>query len=136
MPKPTILVTGATGKTGAPSTLLLLKNGYPVRAFVHRQDRRSDALKSAGADIFVGSLEDPVDVREALRGVQRAYFCPPLAPGALRRATMFAESAQEENSKRWWCSVNGSLTELTSPFMPARSTFQAGSSNGPPISAL
>jgi NAD(P)H dehydrogenase (quinone) len=95
MHKPRILVTGATGKTGAPSTLLLLKKGYPVRAFVHQQDRRSDALKSAGADIFVGSLEDPVDVREALRGMQRAYFCPPLAAGALRRAAIFADSAQE-----------------------------------------
>ena len=95
MHKPRILVTGATGKTGAPSTLLLRKKGYPVRAFVHKQDHRSDALKSAGAEIFVGSLEDPVDVREALRGVQRAYFCPPLAPGALRRATIFADAAQE-----------------------------------------
>jgi NAD(P)H dehydrogenase (quinone) len=95
MQKPRILVTGATGKTGTPSALLLIKKGYPVRAFVHKQDRRSEALKRAGAEIFVGSLEDPIDVREAMRGVQRAYFCPPLEPGALRRATIFADSGQE-----------------------------------------
>ena len=95
MQKPRILVTGATGKTGTPSTLLLTKKGYPVRAFVHKHDRRSEALKRAGAEIFVGSLEDPIDVSEAMRGVQRAYFCPPLDPGALRRATIFADSAQE-----------------------------------------
>ena len=75
MRRPRILVTGATGKTGTPSTLLLTKKGYPVRAFVHKHDRRSEALKRAGAEIFVGSLEDPIDVSEAMRGVQRAYFC-------------------------------------------------------------
>jgi len=36
MAKPKILVTGATGKTGAPTALLLLRQGYPVRALVHR----------------------------------------------------------------------------------------------------
>jgi len=95
MQNPRILVTGATGKTGTPSALLLLKKGYPVRALVHKQDHRSEALKKAGAEIFVGSLEDPIDVREAMHGVQRAYFCPPLEPGVLRRATIFADSAQD-----------------------------------------
>src|SRR5579863_8728421 len=95
MRKPKILLTGATGKTGAPSTLLLLGKGYPVRAFVHRQDARSESLRRAGAEIFVGSLEDPTAMREAMRGVERAYYCPPLEPGALRRATIFADAAQE-----------------------------------------
>ena len=95
MQKPKILVTGATGKTGAPSALLLLQKGYAVRALVHREDARSASLQQAGAEIFVGSLEDPVDVREAMKGVQRAYFCPPLEPGSLRRAAIFAEAAQD-----------------------------------------
>jgi uncharacterized protein YbjT (DUF2867 family) len=29
-----------------------------------------------------------------MNGVQRAYFCPPLEPGTLRRATLFAAAAQ------------------------------------------
>jgi NAD(P)H dehydrogenase (quinone) len=95
MQKPKILVTGATGKTGAPSVALLLKRGYAVRAFVHADDSRSSRLKNAGAEVFIGSLEDPIDVREAMRGVQRAYFCPPLEPGALRRAAIFADAAQD-----------------------------------------
>jgi NAD(P)H dehydrogenase (quinone) len=95
MAKPKMLVTGATGKTGTPTALLLLERGYPVRALVHRQDSRSAALARAGAEILVGSLEDPIDLREAMRGVARAYFCPPLEPGALRRATLFADAAQE-----------------------------------------
>jgi NAD(P)H dehydrogenase (quinone) len=95
MQKPSILVTGATGKTGTPTALMLLQKGYAVRALVHKKDARSAALQTAGADIIAGSLEDPVDVRGAMKGVQRAYFCPPLEPGSLRRAAIFAEAAEE-----------------------------------------
>jgi uncharacterized protein YbjT (DUF2867 family) len=93
--KPKILVTGATGKTGAPTVRELLARGFPVRAFVHGDDARSDALRDAGAEIAVGSLEDIDAVAAAMSGVQRAYFCPPLASGALRKATIFASAAAE-----------------------------------------
>jgi len=48
------LITGATGKTGATSVHLLLDRGHRVRAFVHRQDDRSEALAAAGAEIVAG----------------------------------------------------------------------------------
>lgn len=95
MTKPTILVTGATGKTGAPAVTQLLSRGFPVRALAHRLDLRCQALRQAGAEIVIGSLEDVTDLRAAMKGVQRAYFCPPLAPGTLRRATNFATVAME-----------------------------------------
>jgi NAD(P)H dehydrogenase (quinone) len=95
MQKPTILVTGATDKTGAATTLQLLEKGYPVRALVRRVDPRSERLRKAGAEIFVGSLEDMTDLRTSMANVQRAYFCPPLEPGTLRRATLFAAAARE-----------------------------------------
>jgi NAD(P)H dehydrogenase (quinone) len=80
MPKPTILVTGATGKTGGATVAQLLERDYPVRALAHRDDPRAERLLAAGADVRVGSLEDPIAVREAMRDVQRAYFCPSLEP--------------------------------------------------------
>jgi uncharacterized protein YbjT (DUF2867 family) len=95
MHKPTILVTAATGKTGTATALQLLEKGYPVRAMVHRLDERSERLKRAGANIVVGSLEDFVDLNAAMAGVQRAYFCPPLELGALRKAALFAAAAEE-----------------------------------------
>jgi NAD(P)H dehydrogenase (quinone) len=95
MNKPKILVTAAAGKTGAATTLLLLSRGFPVRALVRRADARSARLASQGAEVVVGSLEDWVDLRAALGGTQRAYFCPPLEPGTLRRAALFAAAAQE-----------------------------------------
>ena len=95
MQKPTILVTGATGKTGGPTIAQLLATGYPVRALVRRADHRSERLAKLGAQVVVGSLEDMTDLRAAMTGVQRAYFCPPLEPGTLRRASLFAAAAQD-----------------------------------------
>ena len=95
MQRPTILVTGATGKTGAAAATLLREKGYPVRALVRREDTRSQRLRDSGAEVVAGSLEDMNDLRRALSGVQRAYFCPPLAPGTLRRATLFAAAAAD-----------------------------------------
>jgi uncharacterized protein YbjT (DUF2867 family) len=94
MQKPTILVTGATGKTGSATIAQLLAAGYPVRALVRRSDTRSEGLRKLGVEIVVGSLEDMTDLGTAMNGVQRAYFCPPLEPGTLRRATLFAAAAQ------------------------------------------
>ena len=42
--KPRILVTSAAGHTGAAAVGELLQKGFPVRAFVRRQDARSEAL--------------------------------------------------------------------------------------------
>jgi NAD(P)H dehydrogenase (quinone) len=95
MRKPKILVTAAAGKTGAATSLELLRRGFPVRAMVRRQDERSRRLGDAGAEIAVGSMEDWVDLEASLKGVDRAYFCPPLEPGTLRRAALFAAAAQE-----------------------------------------
>ena len=76
MIKPRIIVTGATGKTGSVVASELLKAGYPVRAMVHREDSRSARLKAQGAEIAVTDLSDVAAVADALKDVQRAYYCP------------------------------------------------------------
>jgi uncharacterized protein YbjT (DUF2867 family) len=95
MRKPRILVTAAAGKTGAPTALGLLEKGYPVRALVRQVDARAERLRRAGAEITVGSFEDFRDLKRALQDINRAYFCPPLEPGTLRRAALFATAARE-----------------------------------------
>jgi uncharacterized protein YbjT (DUF2867 family) len=93
--KPAVLVTAAAGKTGMATALQLLDKGYPVRALVRRLDGRGRRLQCAGAEVVRGSMEDFRDLQASLAGVQRAYFCPPLEPGALRKAALFAAAAQE-----------------------------------------
>lgn len=93
--KPRILVTSAAGKTGLPTALGLLREGFPVRAFVRRRDARARRLAEAGADIFLGNQFDLRDLRTAFSGVQRAYVCAPTAPNGLHFGTLAAIAAQE-----------------------------------------
>ena len=93
--KPGILVIGATGNTGKAVTQQLLEKNYPVTAFVRRLDHRSEALEQAGASIFVGDLVEPDDLRQAMHGVQRAYFLAPWTPTQLHGAMNFAVAAQD-----------------------------------------
>lgn len=99
MKKQTILVTGATGSTGAPTVEALLQKGYGVRAFVHKEDRRSAELKAQGAEIFIGDLHHMEDVRTAWKGIKRGYFCYPLSPDLLDAAVMFAQAAKEAGAE-------------------------------------
>lgn len=96
MHKPRILVLTAAGKTGLPLALHLLGEGFPVTAFVRREDARSERLRVRGADLVVGSITDPGDLRRAMTGAQRAYFCTPLEAGALRAAAVFATVAAQQ----------------------------------------
>lgn len=94
-----ILVTGAAGgpqgSTGRLIAELLLKQGIPVRAFVHKLDARSDQLCQQGAEIVEGDLLNPASVQAAMKGVKRAYFTYPVADGLLEAATIFAASARD-----------------------------------------
>ena len=93
--KPRVLVTGATGKTGGQVAAQLLAAGYPVRAYVRREDQRSERLKAAGAEIAIGNLADPQALIDAMRGVRRGYFLPPFDPYMIQSASTFAIAAHE-----------------------------------------
>ena len=95
MTRPTILVTGATGSTGSAVVSQLLRREWPVRALVHRADARAARLRALGTDVVLGDLFQADRLAEALRGVGRAYFCPPTHPHMLDSAAMFAAAAQD-----------------------------------------
>ncbi|BAN26208.1 NmrA family NAD(P)-binding protein [Caballeronia insecticola] len=88
------LITGATGKTGVHTIRHLLEGGHAVRAFVHREDARSEALRELGAEIVVGDLLEHDDVIRALDGVDGAYLCYPVRPGYIQAAAYFADAAR------------------------------------------
>jgi nucleoside-diphosphate-sugar epimerase len=100
-----ILITGAAGgpqgSTGRVIALLLLEQGIPVRAFVHKLDGRSDELRQKGAEIFEGDLLNAASVQTSMKDVKRAYFTYPVADGLLEATTIFAASARGANWKRW-----------------------------------
>lgn len=89
------LITGATGATGSAAAGQLLDKGRQVRALVHREDERSEALRRKGAEVVIGDLLDFDAMREVLKGVNRAYFVYPIRPGLVQATAQFAQSALE-----------------------------------------
>jgi len=120
MIKPRIIVTGATGKTGTVVVDELLKAGYPVRALVHKEDGRSAHLKAQGAELAVADMSDVERVAEALKDVQRAYFCPPFDPYMIQGAVAFAVAAKEARLEH----IVGLTQWLASPSHPSLMTRQ------------
>src|ERR1700693_1707692 len=109
-----ILITGAAGgqqgSTGRVIATLLLEQGLPVRAFVHKLDGRSDDLRQKGAEIIEGDLLNPASVQAAMKDVKRAYFTYPVADGLLEATTIFATSARDAG---WEWVVNNSQFQGT-----------------------
>src|SRR6478752_5813172 len=120
MIKPRIIVTGATGKTGSVVVTELLKAGYPVRAMVHREDARSARLQAYGAELAVADMSDVERVADALKNVQRAYYCPPFDPYMIQGAVAFAVAAKEARLEH----IVGLTQWLASPSHPALMTRQ------------
>jgi NAD(P)H dehydrogenase (quinone) len=90
----TFLVVGATGKTGQHTVRHLLERGHAVRAMVHKEDARSAALRSEGAEVVIGELLEHDDVTRAAAGTSGAYFCYPVSPGLIQATAYFADAAR------------------------------------------
>jgi NAD(P)H dehydrogenase (quinone) len=95
MVRPKILVTGATGKTGAAVVAKLREQEWPVRAVVRTRDVRSARLEQLGAEIAIADLYDPQQLLEAMRSTQRAYYLTPFEPFMIHSAVAFALAARE-----------------------------------------
>jgi uncharacterized protein YbjT (DUF2867 family) len=81
------LITGAGGGIGSISRQvveLLLDDGKPVRAMVHRDDARADRLREVGAEVVVGDLTNPQDVAHMMQDVDRMFFNMSVSPDYLR----------------------------------------------------
>jgi uncharacterized protein YbjT (DUF2867 family) len=95
MNDPLFLISGATGMTGGYAVRSLLGAGQKVRALVHREDRRSEALRQQGAEVVVGDFGDFRAIQRAMQGTTGAYFCYPVTPGIVQATAHFAQAAKE-----------------------------------------
>lgn len=94
-----VLVTGATGRHGGTGPLivrLLREKGIPIRAMVRRRDERCDELEKLGAQIVMADFTDYRSLLAALEGVERAYFCYPVAAGIVEATVRFAAAGREQ----------------------------------------
>ncbi|TPG52063.1 NAD(P)H-binding protein [Sphingomonas glacialis] len=94
-----VLISGATGDTGRAAVKEAIRLGLDVRAMVHSRDARSEALEALGAEVVLGDLLEINTVRDAMQGVEAAYFVWPVQPGLLVATVNFAQAAKETGVK-------------------------------------
>ena len=95
---PTYLITGAGGGVAGISPQVvtrLLRRGEAVRAMVHHDDARADALRAEGAEVIAGDLTNPVDVFAAMSGISRVFFNMSVSPDYLQATTVVCMAAEE-----------------------------------------
>jgi uncharacterized protein YbjT (DUF2867 family) len=78
----TIVVAGATGKTGYRIAENLLKNGHKVKALTHSDNEKSQSLQKLGAEILIGKLSDESYLTKALTNADGFYGLLPYNYGA------------------------------------------------------
>ena len=82
MSRPTILVTGATGKQGGAVVRHLLNSGVHIRALVRNAESvASQALASKGVELATGDFGQPESLRRATAGVKWRVQRPAIAAG-------------------------------------------------------
>lgn len=91
-----ILVTGAGGGIGGVGRTVvgvLRQRDLPVRALVHHDDHRADALRALGAQVIAGDLTHPDDVAAAIDGARRMLFSMSVSPDYLEATATVAAVA-------------------------------------------
>ena len=88
----TVLVSGATGNTGAALVERLLPRRVSVRAMV-RTPAAAARFDNTAATPVVADFDDPGAVAAALTGVERAYLVTPSSERAQAQQLRFAELA-------------------------------------------
>lgn len=94
-----ILITGAGGAIGSVGRKVvtaLRQREFPVRAFVHHEDERAQALRALGAEVVVGDLLHPADVYRAMEGCKRVLFNLSVSPAYLEASIIAAMIAREQ----------------------------------------
>jgi len=89
-----ILLTGITGNNGGATARALVEKGVKFRALVRDLDKASD-WADQGVELVKGDLEDPVSVRAALEGIDRAVLILPNGEDQERLELSFIETAKQ-----------------------------------------
>lgn len=121
---PTYLITGAGGGVAniSPQVLSrLLSRGETVRALVHHDDSRADALRAQGAEVVVGDLTNPVDVFAAMADITRMFFNMSVSPDYLQATAVMCVAAKDLDNLE----VLVNMSQMTVSQMTATSTEES-----------
>src|ERR1700730_6776725 len=121
---PRYVITGGRGGVGGVSRLVveqLLSHGAAVRAMVHRDDSRADALRALGAEVIVGDLTNPVDVSAAMFGIDRMFFNMSVSADYVEATAVVCAAAKDGDGLE----ALGNMSQMTVSQMTAPSTEES-----------
>jgi uncharacterized protein YbjT (DUF2867 family) len=121
---PTYLITGAGGGVAGISPQVvtrLLSRGERIRAMVHHDDARADALRAQGAEVIAGDLTNPVDVFAAMSGITRMFFNMSVSPDYLQATAVVCVAAEDLGG----IEVLVNMSQMTVSQMTATSTEES-----------
>jgi uncharacterized protein YbjT (DUF2867 family) len=93
----TVLVTGATGNIGSGLVPALLAAGVNVRALVRRQ-AKAEALRTQGAQVVIGDLDDLETLPTAVSGVDKVFLLTWNGPTAVQQASNLIQAARQSGT--------------------------------------
>ena len=109
-----ILFTGLTGAVGTEIVKLLPEFGIQARGLV-RDPAKADLIRAAGVEAIPGDLGDPVTVKEALQGCDKAFLLMANSREQLDLEKGFVDAAQASGVRRLVkMSANGANSNSTS----------------------
>ncbi len=92
------VITGATGNTGKPITLALLKAGKKVR-IISRNAEKAKELTDKGAELFIGDSTNVEVLKKAFEGAKAVYAMvaidfatPDMTSAQVKQATAIADA--------------------------------------------
>ena len=109
-----ILFTGLTGAVGTEIVKLLPEFGIQARGLV-RDPAKADLIGAAGVEVIPGDLGDPVTVKEALQGCDKAFLLMANSRQQLDLEKGFVDAARASGVRRLVkMSANGANSNSTS----------------------
>ena len=124
-----ILLTGGTGHQGGAAARHLLADGWSVRAMVRNPDKpAARLLADAGAELFVGDLQDRASVEDAVRGTYGAYSVQSLVDGPdaeILESKNLADAAFDAGLQHFvYSSVIGADRDSTRPWIAGKHAME------------
>src|ERR1700722_6638617 len=104
--RPHVLLAGATGYVGGRLIPLLEKSGDVIRCLARTPDKLRPRV-SPSTEVIQGDVLDPASLKQAMQGVQTAYYLVHLMSGSKdfekddrQAATIFAQAAKKAGARR------------------------------------